>query len=329
MTTIGRTIQLRQLVLPAIALLVMLVAASCTRERPATDVTPTVDAVMETPATTPTPATAGGEPEVTAAPTSAEAGEEGTDTTASDQAQDRGEYEVESGDTLFSVAQKFSTSPQVIRELNFLVGDIIQVGQRLIVPIIPPTPVPTAAPVVHVVQSGETLGQIAQIYGISQVDIIQANEITDPNAVFVGMELLIPGLKAEQPAEEAGSGEGSSGSGDSAVADSGELAVHVVQPGETLSEIAQQYDVTSDDIARINNLTNRNQLRVGQSLTIPGVTAAQATAARQIRHTVQAGETLLSISRKYGVDAGDIQAANNLSDPNAIIIGQELLIPQE
>lgn len=329
MTTIGRTTQLRQLVLIVIVLLVMLVAASCTRDRPAADATPTADAAVETPASTPTPSTSGGEPEVTAAPTATEAEEEAADAAASDQPQDRSEYEVQSGDTLFSVAQKFSTSPQVIRELNFLVGDIIQVGQRLIVPIIPPTPVPTPAPVVHVVKSGETLGQIAQIYGISQVDIIQANEMTDPNAVFVGMELLIPGLKVEQSTEAGSSEAAASDGGSAATTDSGELAVHVVQPGETLSEIAQQYGVKSDDIARVNNLTNRNQLRVGQSLTIPGVTAAQATAARQIRHTVQAGETLLSISRKYGVDATDIQSANNLSDPNAIIIGQELLIPQE
>jgi LysM repeat protein len=312
----------------AIAML-LFVAVACTRERPASEETPTA-AVTEiglTPGATPTPAPVdgSGEPEVTAAPT-LEIEAEGT---AAPGETTTGEYEVQSGDTLFSVAQKFDTTPQTIRELNFLVGDIIQVGQRLIVPVVPLEPTPTPAPFIHVVQAGETLSQIAQRYGISQVDIIQTNQIVNPNTLSAGTELVIPGYQATQPAAESSSETGSGAAAGNSPADGADPYSHIVQPGETLSEIAQQYGVDANAIANANNLANRNQLRAGQALVIPGLTQAQARDLRQIRHTVKAGETLLSISREYGVEARVIQTANNLTDPNAIFVGQVLLIPQE
>jgi nucleoid-associated protein YgaU len=49
----------------------------------------------------------------------------------------------------------------------------------------------------------------------------------------------------------------------------GVSSTHVVRSGETLSAIADQYDVTVDDIARANGITNPNRLRVGQELVIP------------------------------------------------------------
>ncbi len=300
-------------------------AAACTRERPASEETPTPAAaeIGVTPETaTPTPPDVSGEPEVTAAPTN-EAEE-----TAAPGETTTGEYEVQTGDTLFSVAQKFDTTPQTIRELNFLVGDIIQVGQRLIVPIVPPQPTPTPSPFIHVVQAGETLSQIAQRYGISQVDIIQVNEITNPNTLSAGTELIIPGYQVSQPAAEDGASATDDAGGASTAADSSPYS-HIVQPGETLSEIAQQYGVDANAIANANNIANRNQLRAGQALVIPGLTQAQARELRQIRHTVKAGETLLSISREYGVEAKAIQTANNLTDPNAIFVGQILVIPQD
>lgn len=324
MITIAAPFHSRKFVICVVAGL-LLVATACTRERPATveSATPAATEIGLTPATLPAPSNVSGEPQVTAASTPTPVAEGSADAAT----QTTGEYEVKSGDTLFSVAQQFGTTPQVIRELNFLVGDIIQVGQRLIVPITPPEPTPTPAPFIHVVKAGETLSQISQSYGVSQVDIIQANQIVNPNTLSAGVELVIPGYQAAQPTVAGGATTSSSTSG-SAASDSAPYS-HIVQPGETLSEIAQKYGVDANAIANANSIANRNQLRAGQALIIPGLTQAQARELRQIRHTVKAGETLLSIARQYGVEARTIQTANNLSDPNAIIIGQVLIIPQE
>jgi LysM repeat protein len=54
-----------------------------------------------------------------------------------------------------------------------------------------PTPAPPA-PILHTVQSGETLGAIAERYGVTVEDILLANNLTDPNVLAVGQQLLIP-----------------------------------------------------------------------------------------------------------------------------------------
>jgi LysM repeat protein len=54
------------------------------------------------------------------------------------------------------------------------------------------TPEPTAQTVIHVVKSGETLGQIAQMYGVTVAAIMRANNLSNPNLIQVGQRLVIP-----------------------------------------------------------------------------------------------------------------------------------------
>jgi LysM repeat protein len=68
-------------------------------------------------------------------------------------------------------------------------------------------------------------------------------------------------------------------------------------------------------------------LRIGQELIIPGVTTRDIAITRGSTHTVQPGESLLSIALLYGVTVEELQAANELDNPDSIFIGQELLIP--
>lgn len=56
----------------------------------------------------------------------------------------------------------------------------------------PPPGPPTPTPVVHVVRAGESLTLIAAQYGVSVADIVTANNLRDPNAIFVGQQLVIP-----------------------------------------------------------------------------------------------------------------------------------------
>lgn len=122
-------------------------------------------------------------------------------------------------------------------------------------------------------------------------------------------------------------------------------STHVVQTGETLLTISQIYGVTVDDIAVANGLDNINILSVGQELTIPepgfaenqtaqppaeegaegGETVSPPTA-EQI-HVVQRGDTLYSIGRAYGFTIDELVAYNNLVNPDALQIGDEIRIP--
>jgi LysM repeat protein len=94
---------------------------------------------------------------------------------------------------------------------------------------------------------------------------------------------------------------------------------HTVQAGETLFSIARQYDLAVGDLRRWNELESDN-LSVGQTLRI-----APPRADNQITHTVEPGETLFSVSRRYNVTIAEIQQWNNLETTN-LSLGQELTI---
>ena len=240
------------------------------------------------------------------------------------------EYEVQPGDTLLSIALQFDTTTERLRELNFMTTDMIQAGQMLRVPVIPPPPTPTPSPFYHTVAAGESLSMIAGMYDVSMIELTTANRLSDPNALRAGMELLIPGYMPDAPAEESGveGAAGAEGEGETAAPlNPDEQAVHVVQPGETLLQIANTYGVSATALAQANGLANRNQLRTGQNLLIPGVTVQQALDLRSSTHVVAAGESLSEIAQQYGVTTQQIIERNKLSNPNAIYVGQNLVIP--
>ena len=307
-------------------LLAAAVTSACTRERPTPEATATPIPATET-AVSGTPSSAEPIVEVVDSTPPSPATETATPTSEPTAARGTLQYTVQAGDTLASIAASFDTSAQTIRELNFLPDDNIFAGQFLTVPEGEPTPTPE--PFRHVVEVGETLFSIAAIYGVQPFVLVEVNNIQNPDALAVGTELLIPGVAV--PAS--GSNDSETGGADTAQstlldADASASVTHIVQLGETLNSIAVEYGVDPAALASANNLTNRNLVRVGQKLVIPGITEREAVEARGTRHTVQTGESLSQIAQQYGVTVEQILAVNGLDDPNTILVGQELLIPR-
>ncbi len=105
-------------------------------------------------------------------------------------------------------------------------------------------------------------------------------------------------------------------------------ATHTVRAGETLASIGRQYGVSWAAIAQANNLANANRIFSGQVLCIPAAGTTPPPAPTCIAtHTVQAGETLAAIGRRYNVSWSAIATANNLANANHIFAGQRLCIP--
>ncbi len=124
-------------------------------------------------------------------------------------------YTVKSGDNLWNVAKRNKLSVQELAGANSLKTSVVlQPGQKLIIPgksppsaaSTPATPASSSAtssapaatksssaPMKHTVQSGETIGSIALMFGIRQRDLLIANNITDPLRLPAGKELIIPG----------------------------------------------------------------------------------------------------------------------------------------
>ena len=104
---------------------------------------------------------------------------------------------------------------------------------------------------IHIVQSGQGLFEIADLYGVSPNDIALANNMNDTNLLRVGQELIIPGVSLRDAAISRGS-------------------IHIVQSGESMLGIAIRYGVTVEEIVEINELADANSIFEGQELIIPG-----------------------------------------------------------
>jgi len=112
---------------------------------------------------------------------------------------------------------------------------------------------------------------------------------------------------------------------------------HQVQAGETLYSIARQYGISPQALASANGMTTQSWVYVGQRLVIPsssGSTATSDDAAVSVAqaspsgiYLVRAGDTLFSVSRKFGVSVGAIADANDIPPNGFLYSGTELKIP--
>lgn len=104
-------------------------------------------------------------------------------------------------------------------------------------------------------------------------------------------------------------------------------ATHQVRPGETLSGIADFYNVPISVIVELNDIPDRDNLAAGQRLRLPEGTQVPEQADAPGPYTVQAGDTLSAIAVRFGVTIDVLMAANSLEDPDSIIAGRQLRIP--
>jgi len=100
---------------------------------------------------------------------------------------------------------------------------------------------------------------------------------------------------------------------------------YTIRYGDTLTRIARLYGVTVNAIVLANGITNPNYIRAGQRLLIP--TSISTACSYQI-YTVQRGDTLSAISRKFGVSVWSLVNTNHLRSANLIFAGQRLVIPK-
>ncbi|MDD5017014.1 MAG: LysM peptidoglycan-binding domain-containing protein [Eubacteriales bacterium] len=96
---------------------------------------------------------------------------------------------------------------------------------------------------------------------------------------------------------------------------------YTVKSGDTLYKIAQNYDVTLNEILAANpSITNPSKIYVGQTITIP--------ATKLVSYTVQKGDTMWGIANKFEISLTELKKANpGISDPSKIYVGQTVLIP--
>lgn len=190
-----------------------------------------------------------------------------------------GVHVVQPGENLFRIALRYGLSTGDLARANGI-SDPSQIyaGQSLVVPSNNPgaddsavvvNPLIAGTPTTHTIARGENLASIARQYGITVEQLIQINNITNPNLIYAGQQLTVwaaPDAAAPQADPNASVPPAPQ---PEAPLPAASTATHTVQPGEHLAQIARQYGVSWVSIAQANGIANADHIYAGQQLTIP------------------------------------------------------------
>lgn len=205
-------------------------------------------------------------------------------------------YVVQKGDTLYSIANKLGTTVSELKKENNLTSNTLQIGEVLR---IPTKEIYEEEENIYIVKKGDSLYSIANKYNTTVEELKRINNLTS-NILSIGQVLKLPSDKT------------------SAVENEENTISYTVQKGDSLYSIARKYDTTIDRIKDLNNLTT-NLLSIGQVLLIPTDTNLETT------YTVQKGDSLYSIAKKYNTTVDRLKQLNNLTS-NLLSIGQILIV---
>ena len=150
------------------------------------------------------------------------------------------------------------------------------------------------------IRYGDTLSELAIEYNTTVERLVELNNIANPNLIYAGDTLIVP---TSDPSSNI-------------------TQIYVVQYGDTLSEIAQEYGTTVAILASINNIQNVNLIYVGQIIKIPSSSYDMS----HRLYVVKRGDTLWGISRRFGVSIARIVMLNRIANPNLIYPGNVLRI---
>ena len=151
---------------------------------------------------------------------------------------------------------------------------------------------------IYIVKSGDSLYSIARKYNTTVDEIKRLNNLSS-NVLSIGQVLKIPSSSESS--------------------NTGTTNTYVVKSGDSLYSIARKYNMTVDEIKKLNNLSS-NLLSIGQVLKIPSGSSTNT-------YVVKSGDSLYSIARKYQITVDELKKLNNLSS-NLLSIGQVLKVPK-
>ena len=161
----------------------------------------------------------------------------------------------------------------------------------------------------YTVQPGDMLSVIAQEYGVTVGDMMQVNGISDPNLIYVGQVLQIPGCGQSMGPEPY---MGQQGMTQPPMAQQGMMEPPMAQQGMMEPPMAQQ------------GMMEPPMAQQGMPTRPPARPAPMSQ--RQV-YVVRPGDTFSAICQRYGVDQSQVAAMNGIANPDIIVVGQEIVIP--
>lgn len=152
---------------------------------------------------------------------------------------------------------------------------------------------------IYIVQAGDTLNQIAARFGVPVLDLIELNQIGDPNLVSEGMQLAIPGLQGF----------------------SGILTTEVIPLGQDLDTLARSHQVSRSLLIRLNRIISPAELYAGSSLLIP---QADTQPQLSVLGAVTTGNGLLDLAVGSNTNPWTLLLLNDIQNSSSVIPGETL-----
>lgn len=234
-------------------------------------------------------------------------------------------YTVQPGDSMWLIAQRFGVSSAALIASNRHITspNLIIPGDVLCVPDSDKTRQPSELPapptgkgitVFHVIRENQTMQKLVGLYRIPLDRLIEANpDIIDPEVLHTGQVVRIPVTPPILPPVQR------------------LFFEYVVQPVDTISAIADRFQITVDAVLSSNPLlVDPDLIFVGQLLYIPVVVQPLPAPVPAILYVVQPVDTLSGIATKFGVSLENLIVANpQIPDPDLIIAFEIIVVPVE
>ncbi|HSV30725.1 MAG TPA: LysM peptidoglycan-binding domain-containing protein [Atribacteraceae bacterium] len=238
-------------------------------------------------------------------------------------------YTIKPGDSLWEISRHYNVSLRALLDANgFTDQTILRVGQVITIPVTSAATgtgqatsrnASVSSMVTYTIKPGDSLWEISRHYNVSLRALLDANGFTDQTILRVGQLIRVP---SSSPAASSTSTPASP-------------TIHKVRSGESLWLISRIYGLSLRSIMEANSLNESSVLRVGMPLSIP-VDAEEGTSAvstsvqagrESFTYTIEPGDSLWEISRKFGVNLQTLMSVNNLGNSSRLQINQILVIP--
>lgn len=183
----------------------------------------------------------------------------------------------------------------------------------------------------HLVKKGDTLDSIAKKYSASAEKIKTINNLKSNN-LSLGQRLQIP--LSSSPGPEIANEPAATNTADTSIAkdtvnnkDATGNNVYIVKAGDTLWSIAKAQNITVDALARLNGLSSKSGLQLGQKLIVSSKAVNEETKEqKKLSYTIKSGDTLGKIAAQYDVSVKQIMQWNKIKDETSIRPDQELIV---
>lgn len=206
-----------------------------------------------------------------------------------------GTYIVQTGDSLFALAQRFNTTVAALAAVNdFAESERLSAGQSIFVPTIRNSYVET-----YEVQPGDTLFSISRRFN-SSVGILQGlNGIADGRLIYTGQSLIVPAVSED------------------------ELEILIVAPNDTLYDISRRYNTAVSVLKALNGIADARELREGDTVLVPRIDEVRFEV-----YEVTTADSLYSLSRRYATTEAVLVTLNGLAGPLDLEVGQTIIVPR-